>query len=87
MSEQYGAVLPAMNVVIRYCGLFKEWFICHEKSYQNAFRSSVNGFKDRQDAVRFTVSNSCVLIHHDYDSSQSTSRSTGHDKQITDQRG
>lgn len=58
-------------VVIRLIAQDNKFYICHEKSYQNAFRSSVNGFDTRDDAVEFAEDHDCEVKWHDYDILQS----------------
>lgn len=57
-------------VVIRFIGLFGKWYICHERSYQNAFSRDVNGYDNRSEAVEFAESNGCEVIFHDFDELQ-----------------
>jgi hypothetical protein len=52
-------------VVIRWFGDF--WGICHAKSYQNAFGSSVNRFSTRGEAVAFAEDHDCVVEKHKHD--------------------
>lgn len=54
-------------VVVRYFSGEGKWFICHAKSYQNAFRKGVNGFKTRDNAVRFAENNKCQVTWHYFD--------------------
>ena len=63
-----------ITVVIRWFDIFGSWGICHANSYQNAFRSSVNDFKQREDAVSFAENNSCVVVQHSYDDLQNHCR-------------
>jgi len=60
MTEQ-----TQIPVVIRWVG--NHWGICHAKSYQNAFRNSINNFSTRADAVRFSEANGCTVERHSYD--------------------
>lgn len=52
-------------VVIRWFGEF--WAICHAKSYQNAFRNSVNRFNTRGEAVEFAENHDCTVEKHGHD--------------------
>lgn len=63
-----------MNVVVRFCGIFNKWYICHAKSYQNAFGSKVNGFVERDDAISFAEKNKCTIDHHKDDLAQGYAR-------------
>ena len=55
-----------MKVVIRYFAIFSNYGICHAKSYQNAFGSSVNKFETREQAIEFCDRNGCkVELHTD----------------------
>lgn len=56
-------------VVIRFHS--GKFYICHAKSYQNAFRSSVNGFDTREEAEEFAENHDCEVHWHDYDILQS----------------
>ncbi len=58
-------------VVIRYVPQLKKWYICHEKSYQNAFRNPVNGFDSREDAFQFAQDHDCAVQWHEFDILQS----------------
>ena len=58
-------------VVVRYFSQDKKFYICHEKSYQSAFRNSVNGFDTRQEAIDFAEDHDCEVTWHDYDILQS----------------
>lgn len=53
-----------MPVVIRYSPTFKRWYVCHAKSYQNAFPSQVNGFLTWGGAVHLALENDCVIEYH-----------------------
>lgn len=57
-------------VVLRFIDIYDKWYICHAGSYQNAFRSNLNGFEDRQDAVKFAERNSCQVVHYLHDQLQ-----------------
>ena len=52
-------------VVVRWFG--DHWGICHARSYQNAFRNTVNSFKTRGDAVEFAEDHDCVVEKHGHD--------------------
>lgn len=56
-----------MPVVIRFIEVFCLYYICHAGSYQNAFRSSVNGFATRAEAERFAAEQNCTVERHDHD--------------------
>lgn len=56
-----------INVVIRYIDVFKKWYICFASDYKTSFRSSVNGFTSREDAVSFAESYKCIVVFHDDD--------------------
>lgn len=58
---------PKIKVVIRYLAVFEKWFICHEKSYQNAFRRDYNGFETREKAVKFAQENGTEVVFHEHD--------------------
>lgn len=64
----------APPVVIR----FEEgaWRICHANSsyYQHAFKSKVNKFKTRAEAVEFAEFNDCCVVFHDSDPLQHESK-------------
>lgn len=53
------------KVVVRWFG--DHWGLAHSKSYQNAFRSTVNKFKTRGEACQFARDNNCVVEKHSYD--------------------
>lgn len=55
-------------VVIRY--IQNKWRIAHARSYQNAFRNSVNSFENREDAVEFAEEHGCQVFYHEYDELQ-----------------
>lgn len=55
-------------VVIRY--IQNKWRIAHARSYQNAFRNSVNGFENREDAVEFAEDHDCEVFYHECDQLQ-----------------
>ena len=55
-------------VVIRY--IQGGWWISHAKSYQNAFRKSVNGYATREEAVEFAENNDCEVVFHEHDELQ-----------------
>lgn len=54
-------------VVIRWIDIFNKWYICHAKSYQNAFRKDVNGFDTRGEAVIFAENHDCNVVFYDTD--------------------
>lgn len=58
------------KLVARYSPLFQLWYLCHALSYQNAYRSDVNGFKTRQEAVDFAAKEGHEIEHHEYDRQQ-----------------
>lgn len=58
---------PKIKVVIRYLAIFEKWFICHEKTYQNAFRPDYNGFETREKAVKFAQENGTEVVFHEHD--------------------
>lgn len=57
-------------VVIRYSDMTNTWGICHAKSYQNAFRNSINKFESRQEAAKFAEDNGCDVRFNDFDQLQ-----------------
>lgn len=60
-----------MDVVIRYIDTFNRWYICHRKSYQNAFRKSDgNEFESRAEAVAFAQSKDCKVFYDENDQLQ-----------------
>ena len=61
---------PKTFVVIRFVDVFSKWFICHEKSYQNAFRKEGGRFETRKEAVQFAENNNCVVVFHEKDQCQ-----------------
>lgn len=62
-----------IKVVIRYFDFSDDWSICHAKSYQNAFRSSINSFATREDAAKFAKQNGCIVEYHEHDPLQKVS--------------
>lgn len=58
---------PLDRLVIRWIPQFGRWYLCHAKSYQNAFGKDVNGFKTRGEAAEFAKSEGCEIEKHEYD--------------------
>ena len=58
------------RVAIRFIPQTGKWHICHAKSYQNAFRSSSNGFATRDDAAIFATQQNCIIELHQHDQLQ-----------------
>lgn len=58
------------KLVARYSGSCRLWYLCHARSYQNAYRSGVNGFKSRQEAIVFAEKEGHELEYHEYDPQQ-----------------
>lgn len=58
------------EVVARYIDSLGNWWLCHARSYQNAFGSAVNGFPTREAAQSFAESNGCVFTFHEFDQLQ-----------------
>lgn len=52
-------------VVVRY--IQSKWRIVHAESYQSVFRSSVNSFENRQDAIKFAQDHGCEVLYYEYD--------------------
>ncbi|MFK5950543.1 MAG: hypothetical protein QM500_17455 [Methylococcales bacterium] len=59
-----------IKVVARWVPIFSKWYICHAKSYQNAFGRKVNGFDTRGEAIEFAGQNGCEIEWHQRDDLQ-----------------
>lgn len=58
------------RLVIRWIPQFSRWYLCHAKSYQNAFGKDVGGFKTRGDAAEFARSKGFEIEKHEHDQLQ-----------------
>lgn len=59
-SEQCRAV----PVVVRYLEVLGKYYICHACSYQNAFRSALEGFDTREQAEEYARAQGCTVERH-----------------------
>lgn len=49
-------------VIVKWFPIQGFWAICHRKSHQPAFGSSVNKFDSRSEAIEFAENNDCRVI-------------------------
>jgi len=60
----------SISVVIRKNPIDYKFYICHERSYQNAFHKKYNGFKTRRIAEITAKKRCCIVKHHKNDQLQ-----------------